>query len=342
MTTSPKMILRLALASSRVFFRPDPHFLIAATARQVSDWALLNNENTETLRHAMQKGVYSLLDLCVDKAQLTMNDIRRLHLSRFSLVNPISDLIDRCAGPQWSATPNFWQGGVSNPVTISIQPTRTLFQIIIYGELFASSMRAFLEPELDLPWFDHDFRMDYIKYCIPDAYCQSYDDMTVLPIGPYAAPYATPDEDPQEDSKSEHDLVVTSRESEWNTNQQSNLMPEGEDDQVGLGYLLGCSTWTRAWEGVRRAIGPDFEDEWRQEMWHSAVQLQGFEGLEMLRPGGADKWRPRLEAMREAIARLETKDKPKIFNYGINGDVSESPNLALEVHVTVATYPGSE
>lgn len=55
-TTSPRAILRLAAASSRTFFRPDP---TAATVRQVSDWALLNFENTEALRHAMQEGVYS-------------------------------------------------------------------------------------------------------------------------------------------------------------------------------------------------------------------------------------------------------------------------------------------
>ncbi len=132
-TTSPRVILRLAAASSRIFFRPDPHFLIAATVRQVSDWALLTSENTETLRHAMQEGVYSLLDLCVDKAQLSVDDIRRLHATRFSLTNPISDTIDRCAGVRWTETPDFWTGGVSNPNTTFLEPTRALFQMIIYG-----------------------------------------------------------------------------------------------------------------------------------------------------------------------------------------------------------------
>ncbi|KAL8694131.1 MAG: hypothetical protein Q9218_001184 [Villophora microphyllina] len=310
-STSGRTILGLAAASSRVFFRPDPHFLIAATVRQVSDWALLNAENRETLRQAMQQGVYSLLDLCVEKAQLSMDDIRRLHATRFSLINPISDMIDRCAGSQWYATPNFWQGGVSNPATIFLEPTKSLFQFVIYGELFASSMRAFIEPRLDLPWFDHDFRMDYIKYCIPDHMCESYQGMTVLPIGPYA------------------DLT---RETDW----KNDLMPLRDQDQVGLDYLLACRTWTEAWQRVRLAIGPDFEEEWRQRMWESAVQVQGLEGLEMLRPGGPEKWRYRLEVMRSGIERLEHGDKPKEFEFSRwKRLVSESPNLALEVGVTM-------
>lgn len=149
-TISPRAILRLAVASSSTFFRLDPHFLIAATVRQVSDWAPLNSENTETLRHAMQEGVFSLLALCVDKAQLSTDDIRRLHATRFSLINPVSDLITTV----WRLSGKFSEYiicGESSPPSISLEPTRSVFQFIIYGELFASSMRACLEPELGLP-----------------------------------------------------------------------------------------------------------------------------------------------------------------------------------------------
>ncbi|KAI4256308.1 MAG: hypothetical protein LQ352_002142 [Teloschistes flavicans] len=237
-----------------------------------------------------------------------MDDIRRLHASRFSLINPVSDMIDRCAGAQWYQNPEFWYGGVSNPATISIEPARSLFQFVIYGELFASSMRAFLEPRSNLPWFDHDFRMDFIKYCIPDPMCQSYEGMTVLPIGAYGT-----------------------------QSEESELMPERDCDQVGLDYLLQCRTWTEAWQRVRHAIGPDFKQEWRQQMWQSAVQTQGLEGLEMLRPGGLEKWRPRLKAMRSCIERLESADKPNdiILSRHWEKAVSESPGMALEVAVTM-------
>ncbi|KAL8642105.1 MAG: hypothetical protein Q9228_001163 [Teloschistes exilis] len=310
LSTSGSTILRLAAASSRTFFRPDPHFLITATVRQVSDWALLNLQNRETLREAMREGVYSLLALCIEKAQLTMDDIRRLHASRFSLIIPVSDMIDRCAGagPTWNHIPEFWHGNESIPTTVYIEPTRSLFQLVIYGELFASSMRAFIEPISKLPWFDHDFRMDYIIYCIPDALCHNYGlhgfQKTMMPIGPYA-------DQPK----------------------GNGLMLENCRDQVALHYLLRCDTWKDAWERVLGAIGPHFEEEWRQSMWRSAVQLQGLEGLEMLRPGGLEKWRPRLEAMRSSIERLQDADKPKAFETPKRDApiISECPGMTREI-----------
>ncbi|KAL8957574.1 MAG: hypothetical protein Q9183_006021 [Haloplaca sp. 2 TL-2023] len=333
--TSPNTILYLAAKSSRVFFRPDPHFLIAATVRQISDWALLSQDNTQVLRHAIRGGVYSLLGLCVDKAGLTIEDIRRLHASRFSLINPVSDLIDRCAGAQWYQTPNFWNGGVSNPCTISIDPARSLFQIVIYGELFASTMRACLESESGLPRLDHEVRMDFIKYCIPDCMCQSYHGsvdyrgLTVLPVGPYAASPQGPE--PQADSRFPQPESVSST-----PRPRNELMPEKDCDQVGLDYLLSCRTWSEAWQQVRHPIGPDFADEWRQQLWSAVPQVQGLEGLEMLRPGGLEKWRPRLAAMREAIATLRDKDMPSRLLYSSwRKEIPDSPVLLAELGVTM-------
>ena len=76
-STSPNLILRLAAASSRVFFRPNPYFLVAATAKQVGRWALESERNTQRLQESLRGGIEELYDLCVDKAGLTMEDIRR-------------------------------------------------------------------------------------------------------------------------------------------------------------------------------------------------------------------------------------------------------------------------
>lgn len=315
--TAPKVILRLAAASSRVFFRPDPHFLIAATVRQVSDWALPRSENTETLRKAFQGGIDSLFELCVDKAGITMADIRRLHDYRFSTINPTTDMIDRCAGAQWSSTPNFWDGGVSDAASISVEAERSLFQIVIYGELFASSMRASYEPkpaEHDVsPRFDLETRLDYIKYCIPDPMCwHGYEGLTVLPVGPYASA----------DNK-----AISAQ-----------LDP---GDQVGLNHILNCRTWREAWAAVRTHIGPDFDDQWRQDMWHSAVQMQGLEGLEMLRPGGVEKWRARLVEMRENIQALDPSREPGLHRFGRRQKTAtDAPSMAAEVRITMGGYWG--
>lgn len=168
-------------------------------------------------------------------------------------------------------------------------------------------MSAYLEPELGLPRFDHEFRMDYIKYCIPDKMCKSYEGMTVLPIGPYA----------ERDNASKH----------------NELMLEEELDQLSLDRLLGeCRTWTEAWSSVREEIGPDFEEGWKELMWQSAVQIQGLEGLEMLRPGGVERWRSRLEAIRSAIRGMEARHKPKQPSYA---RVLESPDMAAETSLAI-------
>ncbi|KAK7037490.1 hypothetical protein VNI00_010982 [Paramarasmius palmivorus] len=169
-TTAPNTILRLAAASSPTFFVP--RLLIIATARQVSDWALQSPSNTLVLRGALQGGIDGLLELCIDKAGLTLEDIRRLHLANFDLINPFSDKIDKIAGKQWYQTPNFWEGGVSAPNTIWTEADSVAYQnrVGIY--------RA----------FDLDVRLDYIKYCIPDWICDGgYPGMEVLMTGPYVA-----------------------------------------------------------------------------------------------------------------------------------------------------------
>ena len=282
--TSPKTILSLAAASSRTFFRPDPHFLVAATARQVSDWALLSPENTATLRRAFQGGIEALFQLCISTAGLTLDDIRRLHASRFTTINPVADMIDRCAGKQWYQTPDFWYGGVSDAETIGYDPPRSLLQIVIYGELFSSSMRAAMhnpDPGKSQEYmFDLSMRLDYIIYCIPDWHC--WPDGGVGIETDHTGPYSS-----------------------YDIEDRSQI----DDDQTRLNHILNCRTWREAWAAVRAEIGPDFDDDWQQQLWTSAVQQQGFEGLEMLRPGGVEKWRSRLLELRRRIEGLDPRTR---------------------------------
>ncbi|KAJ9144900.1 hypothetical protein NKR23_g5570 [Pleurostoma richardsiae] len=248
--TLPNTVLRLAAASAPTFFSPHPHFLVMATARQVSDWALGHEERTKQLVEAFRGGIDGLYALCVEKAGLTLEDVRRLHLARFSVINPLADKIDKMAGRQWYATPNFWSGGVSEPYTIETEADRAAFQVIIYGELFASTMRAHLEPERNLPRFGRDVRIEFIKYCIPDWVCEGgYKGFEVLPSGPY---------------------------------RKDREVERINGDQVALHHILSSRRWARLWEPVMRAVGPDFEDKRCQAVWWNAVQTQGLEGMELV------------------------------------------------------------
>lgn len=304
--TKPNTILGLAAAQSRVFFRPDPYFLVAATASQVGKWGLQSAKNTKIVQVTFRNGIEGLFDLCVSVAGLTMDDIRRLHLSRFELYNPTADMIDRMAGIQWYATPNFWNGGVSDAYTVDCEPMRTTFQYVIYGELFGSSMSAWLQPELSLPQYPLDARLDYLRYCVPDWITGKGSPGLGMPepTGPYVDPKFF------------------------------------SGDGRSLHHILRTGRWCRPWETIRLAIGPDFEEEWRQEIWHEAVQLHGLAGLEMLvKPEGPEKWRAKLQEIRAQIEQLDDAHRPKPRRFGRYGNIAYNlPMPSKEIYVIIAGY----
>lgn len=293
--TPPNTILYLASLSSRTFFRPHPHFLVAATAPQLSQWALKSPQNLSTLREAFCEGMDGLLSLCVSKTGLTMTDIRRLHSSRLSLINPVSDLIDHCAGKQWHEANDGRDNGMCfDDDPIDVEPERSLFQIIIYGELFGGTMDAILDSNATSGEgsgkFDLQTRLEYIRCCIPD--------------------------------------------------QESGLTC----NQVGLNQIVGNILWFKEWRKVRRRVGPDFKDRWRQTMWESAVQLHGWEGLRMLTPGGVGMWKERLVEIHERICTMEEGRRPKNHNGDGPVDlfyqrhrqyVTDAPCLAIEVRFCI-------
>ncbi|KAK7037577.1 hypothetical protein VNI00_011069 [Paramarasmius palmivorus] len=306
LATSPNTILRLAAASSPTFFTP--HLLIAGTVRQVSDWALKHPQNTSELQKAFHAGIDGLFDLCVEKAGLTLDDIRRLHAARFSLINPFSDKIDKMAGNQWNDTPNFWSDGVSEPASIYAEADRAALQIIIYGELFSSTMRAYLEPRMSLSRFSIDVRLDYIKYCIPDMICEGpRSELEVLPVGPYVPGHG--------------------------------MLPS---DQVALAHISSCSRWQRLWEKVMHGVGPGFETEWKQRLWINAVQFQGLGGLEMIVSDEVPKkWQMRLRKIYSEITNLQDADKPdgRTFRLGQREKVvSYAPDFSSEVDVCCRVF----
>lgn len=95
-------------------------------------------------------------------------------------------------------------------------------------------------------------RLDYIKYCISDLMCwKAYKGLTVLPVGPYASA----------------DRKIISK--------------INQGDQTGLDHLLGCRTWQEAWAAVRAQIGPDFEEQRRQDGYMGQCHADaGFGGVE--------------------------------------------------------------
>ena len=325
----PNTILRLAAGSAPTFFSPHPYFLVALTARRASDWVLGNADRTQLLRQAMREGIFGLYEFCLDHSSLTLEDIRQSHLARFSTINPLSDKVDKMAGKQWLDTPDFWNGGVSEPATLCAEPDRATMQIIIYGELFGQSMEAFLEPEKNLPYFDIATRLDYLAYCVPDSSCASYPGFELLPVGPYAL---------RANARTRH----------------TNLMADGEpsEDQVVLHHILRCSRWRRMWAAAIRSIqdsGDKFtnedegDEDWRKKLYRDALQTQGLAGMHLLRPRDQIPAEC-VEKARRMAAQIAALERPP--GYELIGErhlraVSFAPNPGMELVVTLRSYWGA-
>ncbi|ORY70255.1 uncharacterized protein BCR38DRAFT_421544 [Pseudomassariella vexata] len=312
----PNTILRLAASSAPTFFSPHPYFLVAATCRQVADWAVGDTEKTAQLNEAFQGGIDGLYDLCIAKAGLTLPEISRLHLSRFTIFNPLGDKIDKMAGRQWYATPNFWEGGVSEPNTVDTDVDRAVFQILIYSELFSGFMKAVLEPEKQLPKFDLDTRFEYIKYCVPDWNCaRGYEGMRSFATGPY---------DPSFQAMGK------------------GFWPPA--DQVALSHILSCSRWTRLWDHVLEHIGPAFEEDWKQELWRNAPLTLGWEWFQLVTVFAerelSDKWRARLSDVRSQVDALDGQrhvPQKRVFTKR-HIEIYDIPILGREVEIPMAAY----
>ena len=106
-SASSDKILRLAAAQLKVFFRPSPHFLVAATAREVGNWARLDDEIESEFANRVEEGIGALLALAIEHCGLTMQRIRELHEMRFPIINPVEDIVDKCVGAQWYTTPDY-------------------------------------------------------------------------------------------------------------------------------------------------------------------------------------------------------------------------------------------
>ena len=340
----PNIILQLAAASAPTFFSPHPYFLIAATAREASDWALQDEARSREFRTAIQWGIDGLYDFCLKHSGLTLDDIRRMHQARFSIINPLADKIDKMAGQQWLDTPGFWDGGVSEPCTIDSDADLAAFQIIIYGELFRRSMDVFLQPEsadgsepdkMPSPFFDIHTRIDYFTYCLSDAVCKDYPGFKRLDTGPYANG-RTPD----------------------------------AGEQVAMHHILNCGRWRRMWGS---AISRLFSNEEKivlledpdQEYWKNmfervpdvgesltiddidfryqkakllrdALQSQGLEGMQLVTMPleKVDKgYVNRVRWIKEKVDRLKKLPAREKMGKHLRSVVSHAPDPSCEIEI---------
>lgn len=334
-TATANTILRLAAAQTRIFFRPSPHFLVAATARELGNWARRSEANEAELALRMEEGVDGLLSLALVHCGLTMEQIRKLYLMRFSIINPTTDLIDRCVGQQWYSTPDFWDGGADDAYTIHSDPPQTLFHLALYGELFGPDFEAILNQDCQSRRLDVDTRLEFIKYCVPDFACGDCADSSYarLPDGTLDPRRAVKETGPY--AKKEDGSYVDAA-----TNNNNN---------IALTWVLKSTRWRPHWKGIRAKAAEDFQDEfddgwfydehstmdWRQRMYEAMMVCQGLEGLGMIRPGLQDQWIPKIREWRDKIAVM--MEEPKTTKVGRQATL-EYPFLLGDLRICASGY----
>lgn len=342
-TAKPNTVLRLAEAQSRIFFRPSPHFLVTAVARQLGNWARKSHANERELVLRMQEdGIDGLLDLALIHCGLTLERIRELHQLRFSLINPVEDIIDKCVGKQWYSIPDFWSGGAEDAYTISSEPSETLFHLAMYGELFAPDFEPILNNsdsrDLDAdatPRLSVETRLEFIKYCLPDFACFQNG-----LIGALDATLPNGQLDPRRDVKPTGPYAPDAY----------GGTPHTANNNLALTWVIRSTRFRPAYAALRARAGAadfqaDFEDEWwydggaeqswRQRFWENVMVCQGLEGLGMMLPGVQDKWLGKVREWREQIARLDRE--PRATKVGRHTTL-EYPYLLGDLRICASGY----
>ncbi|KAI0860551.1 hypothetical protein F4860DRAFT_514722 [Xylaria cubensis] len=334
-TATPKVILRLAAAQSRIFFRPSPHFLATATARQLGNWARKSAANEQELAEKMQEGIEGLLEIAIDHCGLTLERIRELHSLRFSLINPVANIIDQCVGKQWYQTTHFWDGGVDDAFTISAEPSETLFHLAMYGELFAPDFEAILNQDVNTRRLSVQTRLEFIKYCLPDFACFQSGRISAsdayMPDGSI---------DPRRDVKATGPYATGS----------DGRTPYTHNNNIALTWVIRSSRFRPRYKEVRAKSGvPDFQgdfadgwwydegidQDWRQRLWEDIMMCQGLEGLGMLISDHQDQWMGKIREWRDKIARLDRE--PPLTKVGRQATL-EYPYLLGDLRICASGY----
>lgn len=319
--TPPNTILRLCAAQSSKFFRPDPHFLVLACSRELSAWALRHEVHKSELREAFRSGVEGLLDLCVQKCGLRMQDVRKMYEVRSNIVNPISEAMKELEISYWTTGTGDSDHSIESVLeTLQTERNRSVLQILIYSKLFGCDMNALLCPEEHRPILGHELRLDFLKYCIPE---RGFKDSRRLEI----------------------------------LGDRTIFMGNWLADKRTLVHVLQCRRWTYRLDALGRETGPPFPREvlkgekhpdfthpylcgglWRQRLWASVLMMQGIEGFEVMWGGkgietmGDGKWRERLKELRSRVEALQ--NVPRMYTYGPGRyDVtSDAPNMLAELY----------
>lgn len=274
-------ILRLAANTKSTLpgLRPFPHFLLSLVARRLADWAVRNDERKSKLHNSFGGGVQSLLNLAVEVVDdgITLDDIRQTWCYKQDVLNPISREVDLCCGPS-----------SGNPLTVCNEPDTTLFNWIIYGDLFHHSISAIYDdPRPAIVPLSTASRYKFLVYCIPDVNC--FENTVGFPAW-------------FEDYKETGEDMF----------QQLSLL-------TAMAEILGAESWRKALgreKQQRHTYNQDTDTPvTKEDLFISSVMHLGSKSLRVLRPGGLDAVKDdilAIEAKIDSLSKAAEVDQPTL------------------------------
>ena len=97
--TDVKLPPILPKLDGQLLFQPHPHLLLTIVASQIGDWAVSSPSNRYELHQSLLNGHYGLLSLAERVSFVSLSDLRDLHATKYSVLNPLIRLVDFEAGP---------------------------------------------------------------------------------------------------------------------------------------------------------------------------------------------------------------------------------------------------
>jgi hypothetical protein len=161
------MISELVINSGNDFpaLRPVAHFVLAASARRLSDWSRETEERRTYLKGVIKEGVVELAIYATEVVPFTLEDIRTTWAWKRDILIPLSKRLDITCGPPSRDVDN-------GDVTVCEDVDLALLSWAIYGELFGHL--------LSLDIFDSVVKLDsvtrfrFLIYCVPDSNSFNY------------------------------------------------------------------------------------------------------------------------------------------------------------------------
>lgn len=149
---------------------PHPLLILAGTARQIGEWAVSSKEGRQELWDSIDGGVDRLAELSSRIAHLSLDDVRALHRVKFDIINPMTAQLDleeghgqrqRYRDDSEIEHASWW--------TICEDVERTIYNYLIYCELFYLDVRKVYDNSLELEPLGPEFRQHWMSYCMPDS-----------------------------------------------------------------------------------------------------------------------------------------------------------------------------